>query len=1704
MNKLKSFLIFVVFLISIYIIYKLVIKLQRESGLERFDSNEDLCGKQPKLLDVNYETGTNKEKENYYSRDDNKYEFIIEGVQPFHNSTDSSKDLDEVGEVKQSHHFVWVMNRARNRLVRAERKKLKYKKFDNVFAEPDTENIGSKLITAWGVSADESKSEQYVCIFVKDFSDSSKNYLVLFKAKETGVQLYVDINNLPSGDVIYKKVDKEIYGDIYFKKNTLIEDDNYTFYFITKDSDIGKLSVINYVIDKTKTPDIKHYSAKNVLNYIQESNPNVDISADMYIEPNIMTVNKNINKYKKNSSLSTNYKITELDFIKDIHGLSSDDSYKTYITSESLTTYKEGRYNFYRTLCRFLEIASGNMIFYGIINFRVVGNFIYLVESYSKDADNITLKCENKIQINKKSPLSSISINIDIDRDSITKNMEKIVSISTINDLYKKDKEANLLLKDTKISISTNNIKYLDTYKKDISKFYTLHQVNSNQNVMGVLELEPDSSDSTKTVYETEKSPVIRSNVKHPRRVIFTLYQDIVNKAAKDINHLGRYNTIAISKVSSECIPSIKFTYDKNKLNEELEKMNLTGLLKDGKIEVKQDSLYHFFKNNVLKPTESFDSKKFLNLGDWIYMYDSLRGEGYYDIKNKDNELNEIKNSFENNPFFAVENPSKWQGKHLTLLRKNKDKIYETNTLKIFPNMLLFNLSGDELKAGKEAVENKVYIHLQYNIKDTDDLTKTEYKEDMANGSEEPLDSDFNLLKLDYDLKRGDVVESPIYSETIDQRKYDFYKLSVNTKKYVLNLGNNNKENVEKNKYVWIKRIINNFDDFKELVLGKDVTNESDPRDRLRGLYELNDMYVDDNYIEYLEKTNSTQLSEDSVQEIIDNKKKIRDSNVVYEGDNGDTSINKIGYPFIVFYKYIDYNGLPCDDSHINRQKIFLSNRLLVTNILEPNEPNDKTEEDGGKVYRYPLIKQEFLSFSGYGNIIQYYERKFGGTTDIETKSLCGKKQSDFVKTCSQSIDTGCNNQILSYVTLGGKPKCEINDPEVVRKNASPVEVLVPMAVLPNACDVYILKGKMKIYFSLGKIFKQGVNKFQLSDVTVKNDASQYLYLEGDKIIEKSLLELKNDEGEVKKEFRFKPTIKSDKYGSYYLLSPTNKPNKYLTSKIHLFQHTLGGKEAKPKLKWSLDNMKKEDVTRNHLNDEDFYSQKFIMNDSLVYNLDSEGEGTEAIQKLLRLHRMQQSLAAKYFPDLATGQIGYMEPMTVEEEQRALEKLLNDVNSYLKQVIRIRPVDLQPIVGLADELKKITTNLKNRVSLIKDRLDKIKYSVEVSDELKTMPSIYSKFKLPESENLENNISSNSNNKEQVAMVQQMSNALDSIKNFVPKSTRTPQQCKSLYEGFESMYKPAGKYDKHLVDKYNSFVTERVQGNKNMGVELVKNIKDNLVIKMKDVNDKIKSIKLEGKKEQLKLSEEIERGYDLEGSIHKVKEYEQVQREKRVGEKIKEIEKLRCELGDITHKTKVKDHPHYNSIISREDGSLLNIYKLNQCDCKCEVKNDNCEKCEDFRKPLDDKNLGKNMIFVNGGCLSYDEVDMKMNVSHCMVNDTQQHFELHKMEDLQDLNRFNIRNNGKELEKGHIVISKSKVLGPSISGGPTDSKYSSDICDYNYAKFNTYTSDVDESSCPKHEDRNLCLHIEGGEVSMRNCNNLKHQQWDHSNITGPCK
>ena len=149
------------------------------------------------------------------------------------------------------------------------------------------------------------------------------------------------------------------------------------------------------------------------------------------------------------------------------------------------------------------------------------------------------------------------------------------------------------------------------------------------------------------------------------------------------------------------------------------------------------------------------------------------------------------------------------------------------------------------------------------------------------------------------------------------------------------------------------------------------------------------------------------------------------------------------------------------------------------------------------------MIKQDFLSFSGYGNIIQFYEKKFGGLTNIKTLLYHDPGTSLETPGSCSFIDKNSKkecNKVLSLVTLDGQAKCEIANPNVKRDEVNPIEVLVPGMVDKHICDIFILKGDKKIYFTLGKLFENIGGELGLSKEhnTIKNEEGKFLKYDKD------------------------------------------------------------------------------------------------------------------------------------------------------------------------------------------------------------------------------------------------------------------------------------------------------------------------------------------------------------------------------------------------------------------------------------------------------------------------------------------------------------------------------------------------------------------------------------------------------------------------------
>ena len=163
-----------------------------------------------------------------------------------------------------------------------------------------------------------------------------------------------------------------------------------------------------------------------------------------------------------------------------------------------------------------------------------------------------------------------------------------------------------------------------------------------------------------------------------------------------------------------------------------------------------------------------------------------------------------------------------------------------------------------------------------------------------------------------------------------NNKAYDYFKLeSKNKEDY------NSETDEEKLKYTWYPKKVNNFNDFAKLILDKelgDIDYENHDRDRLRGLFELDKIFVDDYYINFLEKYKSFESSsvgKERMNNLIVKKKSERDLYCILD-DRGEYMINKVGYPFYVFIKYIKYHNIECTRDNIDRhtQPLFLLNRI--------------------------------------------------------------------------------------------------------------------------------------------------------------------------------------------------------------------------------------------------------------------------------------------------------------------------------------------------------------------------------------------------------------------------------------------------------------------------------------------------------------------------------------------------------------------------------------------------------------------------------------------------------------------------------------------------------------------------------------------------------------------------------------------------------
>ena len=203
-------------------------------------------------------------------------------------------------------------------------------------------------------------------------------------------------------------------------------------------------------------------------------------------------------------------------------------------------------------------------------------------------------------------------------------------------------------------------------------------------------------------------------------------------------------------------------------------------------------------------------------------------------------------------------------------------------------------------------------------------------------------------------------------------------------------------------------------------------------------------------------------------------------------------------------------------------------------------------------------------------------------------------------------------------------------------------------------------KGDKKIYYKLGKIFENsGKIRYQLKGMftiqtTEPEHDGKYLVYKDNKIVLDDS-PLNESTKEVKEEYIFKAEIETDNYGSYFLFSPKNNKNNYITQKVNIFNNKLGDSDLG---EWILQDKINEKNDRNNRNnkyktDIEYYSQKFNLPISLQRNIAAndgiEDEYTaEENRNFVRTQSVLNSLGSS---ELTVGDTSYTEEIDIEEEK---------------------------------------------------------------------------------------------------------------------------------------------------------------------------------------------------------------------------------------------------------------------------------------------------------------------------------------------------------------------------------------------------------------------------------------------------------------------
>ena len=278
----------------------------------------------------------------------------------------------------------------------------------------------------------------------------------------------------------------------------------------------------------------------------------------------------------------------------------------------------------YRNQSDELDKMGTNKIIHGYGNIKLLVNTLYVCQ-YTFNSSNITIQITKEItDITKEITDITKSPN---DLGDVVSGTESFIDtddikVSKDNILEKNRKTLQKLYHNSESKKVNDRFNYPQASDFKLEDYYDTNNITNNifNNIVGIIDLneEETPAPSPEITYDAEKSPVKKSKVRHPRRVIATGYQEIVNSAKPNKISLARYQISASFLPGSECIPAQKFTYTLDGLEKELDQFQ--DVLDSG-VKLSLPSLLEMLQNNTIQKGESFTSKKFNNMDDWnIYI----------------------------------------------------------------------------------------------------------------------------------------------------------------------------------------------------------------------------------------------------------------------------------------------------------------------------------------------------------------------------------------------------------------------------------------------------------------------------------------------------------------------------------------------------------------------------------------------------------------------------------------------------------------------------------------------------------------------------------------------------------------------------------------------------------------------------------------------------------------------------------------------------------------------------------------------------------------------------------------------------------------------------------------------------------------------------------------------------------------------------